>query len=216
MVENPISFRDYVDKVREVLKDEFGEEFIEELSSERTIDEFKTYEAIVSDNPHYENSVIVSAYYDENDDLTLEVGQSISQAGVREFEEVQNDLSDIMEELQDDLNVLQYEQRLRAIHRGSAEGEVMMEVVVSVIDYGLYHMDEYGQRWALFLPYTGIRLKFRSKPPVEALKRIMQWAVKDYTQSLVYGWVREYLGNYIDEMTKITENSWELYEEAIK
>ena len=121
-----------------------------------------------------------------------------------------------MEELQDDLDVLQYEQRLRAVHRGSAEGEVMMEVVVSVLDYGLYHMDEYGQRWALFLPYTGIRLKFRSKPPIEALKRIIQWAVEDYTQSLVYGWVRDYLGNYIDEITKITETSWELYERAMK
>jgi len=214
MVENPTSFRDYANAIREVLKDEFGEEFIEELSNERAIDELKTYEAIISDNANYENALIVSSYYDGNEDLVIEVGQAISQAGLREFDEIQNDLHDVMEEIREDLDVLQHEQRLRAVHRGSTEGEVVMDLTIGIVDYGIYHMDEYGQRWALFLPYTGVKLRFRSKPPIEALKRIVKWAISDYTQSMAYGWLRDYIGDYIDRLVETIEDSWDIYQKA--
>ena len=211
MVENPISFRDYVNKAREVLKDEFGEEFIEQLTDERTIDELKTVEFLINDNIEYHNAIYVAVEEDPDGKIVLSVGNALSEAGIYEFSDIQAEIHNTLQKAIGKIRDLQHQNKLFAVLYPAPQTKVRAYPTISVLDYGIYYLDDVGNRWSMFLPLEEVHYYFDNRPPLYTFGELLRWALKSETLGIVFGWLADYLIDEIDELNRLVEGSWFKY-----
>jgi len=216
MVSSNPTFRDYVEKLREYLKNKYGEDLMETISDDYYIDELKTFEVIINDNTDYEDALIFSLDEDIDGNIIFEVGRAITRYGIYEFDDIQARIQRILKKIHDKVFKLHDERRLVAISRPFPQTELEIRLGVGVNDYAIFHTDDVGNRWSAYLPYLGFAIIFRSRPSLTIFEEIIKQADNDLILDIVEGWLRDYVSTDIDELAKTIEDSWERYNKLME